>query len=155
MSHLGLNVLGYDGHFDGISKRLKEVGEEEASLLRSLARTRAEASRLKSERNRRASVSKLPDDVLAEIFAVAHRDDVESRDRKRTSLPFCMVASHVIRTWRVNAIRLSFLWTTIEVLPSHHIDLLQMYLSRIRSRLFDISFRFQSKNCEKDNRCAL
>jgi hypothetical protein len=94
-----IHVPATEGHLlDTIDIKI-ELEDEEAALLQflednctSLLRAHVLALDLKVKRNLRASISKLPTNILARIFSTADRHDTQT-----ACLPFSMVVSQVTR----------------------------------------------------------
>ncbi|KAH9977125.1 hypothetical protein BGW80DRAFT_1287494 [Lactifluus volemus] len=76
---------------------------------------------LKSHRNSLAPVSKLPHDLLSDIFIIFHRSESDSKNWRsifNRRSPACLPLTHVSRTWRNAALRCPLLWTNIIFVPA-------------------------------------
>ncbi|TFK71495.1 hypothetical protein BDN72DRAFT_750940, partial [Pluteus cervinus] len=79
-------------------------------------------SKLSSQRNTLAPISRLPPEVLAKIF-------IEFRDEARGSENTCFsdILTWICRHWREVAVNCSTLWSEIDF---HHLPSVELHLAR-------------------------
>jgi hypothetical protein len=89
-------------------------------------------------KNRKAPISKLPMEILATIFKAGLDNDDDDDEFLHHTLPFSILVSHVVRRWRVTAINLPSLWTTIWMDITKRQPLSGIYLKRSGSYSLDL-----------------
>lgn len=140
-----------DSAIASLEAQVKELEMTEAQLLPAVRQLEACRQLLRRKRtslahlrNRKAHISRLPDEVLSLIFEAGPRDDPtdglseDSADGR--PLPFAVLVTHISRTWRDVAIRNPFLWTKIIILYSRSHSLNHLYLDRSKPCSLYIDF---------------
>ncbi|KII90617.1 hypothetical protein PLICRDRAFT_39193 [Plicaturopsis crispa FD-325 SS-3] len=130
---LQVNLVGDMLSLEGQAKKLEAFEVDLLEQLRAVRQSLASVkSRIRNLLNRRAPISRLPDELLADIFAYGD-------PRRRTSQPSHIVASHVSQHWRQVALCNPGLWTRIWIgCHSCSIGFLDAHIERSRECLLDI-----------------
>ncbi|KAF7375966.1 hypothetical protein MSAN_00011200 [Mycena sanguinolenta] len=99
-------------------------------------------------------IQRLPDPVLGAIFALS-KDAVEKEPPPRRAVrPVERVVSQVAVRWRVVALGLPELWSSVDarVRPDHQRTLLEWYLTHAENRPLDVSISLSQENWDTEGK---
>ena len=118
-----------------LQARVKQLELQRDDLSRDLSSIYSQIIELK---NHEAPISRLPPEVLNAVF---HAGRIMNDDAK---VPFQVLVSRVIRSWRETSLRDPSLWDTIVVLPGHNPSTIRSFLRRSRDRHLIIRLAYSS-----------
>lgn len=137
-----------------LAQRISFLEDKKARLLREVDSVESDLAVVRTQyyqvQNRKAAISKLPDELLVSIFALTQKVS--------PVVPFEILASQVSSHWRELALATPTLWSNIDIGVSssnkmgHTLNLLSVYLTRsstcplnisLHSFNYDISNHFQ------------